>query len=285
MYLRPQGWMGDPEFGHALASEFYRAHPELRCIEADGKPISKLSYASAAVRKQLAGIIQEGLDRGADGALLVLVRGYPVVRYEERVLEAFAARHGGEDARLLPETDARLQAVWSDFATAWVRELRAVLDAAGPSCKGARRELAVMPGPDQEWNMTFGFDVARWAREGLIDTVMPYPKGTETTTGAVNVAQYKKALEGTGVKLLPSLGSWGDLRKSLAFVRAKAHRFYSEGADGVSRWDTPAHLARVGLNCPVTNRLWVEKYLGPQDISLLEVQGVSLEAYGPLLGF
>jgi hypothetical protein len=284
LYVRPQGWMGDPEFGHALASEFYRANPQWRCVEADGKPISKLSYAYPEVRKQLAGIIQEALDRGADGVALVLVRGFPVARYEEPVLEAFKARWGS-DTRQLPETDPRLQGVWGDIATAWVKEVRALLDESGPGREGKRKELAVMPGPDLEWNQKFGFDIPRWAQEGLIDTVMPYPKGAETTTGLVNVAQYKKALGGTGVKLLPSLGSWGDLRKSLAFVRGKAHRFYSEGADGVSRWDTPAYQARLGLNCPVTNRLWVEKYLGEQEMSLLEVQGLSMEAYGPLLGF
>jgi hypothetical protein len=276
--------MGDPEGGHALQSDFYRNNPDLRCVEANGKPNSKLSYAYPKVRAQLNGIIQEALDRGADGASLVLVRGYPVVRYEPPVIDAFKARYGFCPT-VLPETDPRLQTLWADIATDWVREVRALLDASGPHRNGGRKHLSVMPGPDFAWNQTFGFDIARWAHEGLIDSVMPYPKGFETTTGHVNVAQYKHALAGTNVKLLPSLGSWGDHRQTLGQYRTKAHRFYTQGADGLCRWDAFPHLAHIGLNNPTLNRLWVEKYMGPQNMPLLEVGGLNLECYGPLLGF
>jgi hypothetical protein len=204
------------------------------------------------------------------------------VRYEAPVCEAFQARHGC-DARQFPDSEPRLQALWAELVTGWLRELRVQLDAAGPAPGGGRRELVVITGADLAWNARFGFAVPAWAEEKLVDAVLPYPKPTEST-GEINVAQYARALRGTGVPLLPGLGCYGDHRMTLAQIRRRAHAWYRAGADGLSRWDAHGYLARLELNDPVVQELWCEHYLGPQSIELLTVAGITLTTFGPRLG-
>lgn len=284
-YTRPQGWTGDPEFGHALRSPFFAEHPEYRCEEADGRFISKLSIAYPAVRERLNSILREGLERGADGVCLVFVRGYPLVRYEAPVRERFAARFGGRDARGLPDVDTNLRSVWGEFVREWIEEVRAMLDAAGASPLRKRRELAIMTGPDHAWNSRFGIDAGSLSHAGLIDAVLPYPYGTETTTAHVETAEYARMLAGSGVQLLPSLGSWGDHQRPIAEFRRRAHLHYRAGATGLCRWDTDQHLARLGLDDPEIQRLWCEKYMGPQQMDVVEIGGMDVTAFGPNLGF
>lgn len=199
MYIRPQAWVRTPTGDHAFRSRFFQAHPEWRCMEADGTPDSKLSIAFEGVRQQLGAIAAEGLERGADGITLTFNRGYPMVRYEAPVRQRFEQIHGFDPIRL-PDTDPRLPLLWAEFMTEWLRELRAILDGFGPApADGGRRKLTVMTGPDTAWNRQFGFDVSTWAREKLVDVVMSYPKGYEGATGFVDTAEYVALLEGTCV--------------------------------------------------------------------------------------
>jgi hypothetical protein len=129
--------------------------------------------------------------------------------------------------------------------------------------------------------MRFGFDVFEWGRRGLVDVVMPYPYVED---GKVNVAEFAAALQGTSVRLLPSLGTY-EQNVTIAEMRRRAHAFYSAGATGLSRWDCYSQLARLRLDDPVQQQLWVEHYFPPQRIRLLEFAGQNLRAFGPMLGF
>ncbi len=280
MYLRPQAYMSEPPYDHILRSEFFAAHPELRCVEADGSAISKLSLAFPEVRRNLNAILAEALKRNADGLSIAFVRGYPCVRFEEPVRARFQERYGS-DPRRLPDTDPRLRLIWAGFMTEWLQEIRQMLDAAGPSPLAQRRELSVIVGPDLDWNMRFGFDVYAWARAGLIDAVLPYPYVED---GKIAVAEFAAALEGTKVRLLPSLGTY-EQNVTIAEMRRRAHAFYSAGAHGLSRWDSYSQLARLRLDDPVQQRLWMEHYYPPQRIRLTEFAGQNLKAFGPMLGF
>lgn len=280
MYLRPQAYTAEPPYDHILRSEFFAGHPELRCVEANGKPISKLSIAYPKVRQNLNVIMAEALERNADGLNIAFVRGYPCVRYEEPVLKLFNERYG-TDARLLPDTDPRLRLLWAELVTNWLKEIRKMLDDAGPSPLAKRRELSVIVGPDLDWNMRFGFDVYAWAQQGLVDAVLPYPYVEEST---INVAEFAKAIQGTKVRLLPSLGTYQQ-NVTIAEMRRRAHNYYSAGATGLSRWDAYSQLAKLRLDDPEQQELWLEHYYPPQRIRLLEFAGQSLEAFGPFLGF
>ena len=104
------------------------------------------------------------------------------------------------------------------------------------------------------------------------------------TNAKVNVAEFVAALKGTDVRILPSLGTY-EQNVTVAEMRRRAHAFYSAGANGLSRWDTYSQLARLRLDDPEQQRLWVEEYFPPQRIKLLEFAGQNLRAYGPMLGF
>lgn len=280
MYLRPQAYTSEPPYDHILRSEFFAAHPEFRCEEADGSAISKLSVAYPEVRKNLNAILQDALKRDVDGLTIAFVRGYPCVRYERPVREAFEAKYG-IDPRRLPDSDPRLRLLWADFVTQWLKEIRQMLDDAGPSPLSKRRELSVIVGPDLEWNMRFGFDVFAWAQSGLVDTVMPYPYVKD---GEIAVREFASALHGTKVQLLPSLGTYQQ-NVTVTELRRRAHAFYSAGATGLSRWDCYSQLARLRLDDPVRQELWIDHYLPPQRIKLTEFAGQNLKAFGPMLGF
>ena len=290
---RPQLWTAIPPQHQSYRSPFYVAHPEYRCLEGDGTPISKLSIAFPEVREQLSKSLREALEWGADGITVLFNRGYPLVRYEKPVADAFQARYG-EDVRAVADSDERLHGVWADFVTEWLQELRNMLDEAGPGLAGTRRELTVFTGPSLEWNLQFGIDVVRWAKDNLVDVVLPYPRHHHTARlygeiydkpdGWVDMAGYVAALRGTGTALIPSMGHWGDHGLPLARMRERAHRFYEEGATGVCRWDTDVSLALAQLDDPEIQRLWCDRYRPPQENLMAELGGLNLTEFPPGIG-
>lgn len=279
MVVRPQAWAVDPPFDHAFRSRFFVAHPEYRCVEPDGRRLSKMSIGFEPVRRQLNAVMGEALERGADGICLAFNRGFPLLRYEEPVLKCWRERHGG-DARETPDTDERLRTIWGEFITAWLREIRALLDDGG-----RRRNLAVTGGATLDWNLSYGIDVAAWAKEGLIDSVMTYPRFAEKQVERTDIAGYAAALAGTSVELLAGIGSCMDHDMTFARLRRIADAFYRAGATGICRWDTDIELARLRLDDPELQRLWCEHYLGPQQIELLSIGGMDLQSFPPMIGF
>ena len=284
-YTRNQMWTCEPPLDQQFRSKFYAAHPECCCVEADGVvDTSKLSIAFPEVRQQLNGILRECLERGADGVALCFARGFPLVRYEQPVLERYRQRHDG-DARELNDTDPRLRGVWSDLATEWITELRQLLDSFGPSTMYERRKMAVICGPNQEWNLSYGIDVGRWGREQLVDLVVPYPRGIEKEGDRMiaGVDEIATALRGTSVELLPSLGSYADHRMTVRQLRTRADAFYRAGAHGLSRWDTDHWMVRLQLESTATQRLWVEHYMPPSN-AVVSTAGLNRVRFNPRIG-
>ncbi len=284
-YIRNQLWICEPPLDQKFRSKFYSEHPEYCCVEADGVvDASKLSIAFPEVRRQLNGIMRECLERGADGVSLCFARGFPLVRYEQPVLDRYRERHGG-DARELADTDERLRGVWSELVTEWIREIRELLDSFGPSAMYERRKLAVIGGPNQEWHLGFGIDYGEWGRERLVDIVAPYPRGIELEADGMieGVAEIATALQGTEVELAPSLGSYADHRMTVREVRARADAFYRAGASGLSRWDTSFWLARLQMESAEVQRLWVEHYMPPTG-AIVSTAGLNRQRFNPRIG-
>ena len=128
---------------------------------------------------------------------------------------------------------------------------------------------------------------ARAGGAGLVDIVMPYPRGIEPSPEddmVAGIAEFANLLRGTGVPQWPSLGSYADHNLSLYDYRCRAHRFLAAGADGVSRWDTDTWLARVGLNNPEVQRLWVEEYLPPEENIVVSTAGLNRTIFSPRHG-
>ncbi len=285
-YQRPQSWAMDSSSDHSARSRFFSQHPEYRCVEADGEPLSKLSVAFPAVRQQLCAVLRETLERGVDGVCLAFNRGYPLARYEAAICERYRALHGG-DARLLAPDDARLRAVWSEFVTQWIREIRELLDAAGPARDGGRRRLAVMVGPDPAWCHRYGIDAAAWGRDRLLDDLLVYPAGEHgiKDMAEADIAGFRKWIAGTDIRLLPGINSCFDHGLSLREFRRRADRYYQAGADGLCSWDTQGWLARLRLDDPELNALWCEHYLGPEDHDFTHFCGMTYRHFPPHIGF
>ena len=284
--IRNQLWTCEPPLDHRFRSRFYSAHPEYCCVEADGTVLgSKLSIGFKPVRDQLNGILRECLERGADGVALCIVRGFPLVRYEQPVLDRFRELFGS-DGREADAKDPRIRTVWKEFATRWMEEIRQVLDDAGPTSRYERRKLALISGPDLEWNLQFGIDVESWGKDRLIDIVVPYPRGMETEVDrmAVGIEEYVRVLEGTEVQILPSLGSYADHGLSLGALRKRAHSFYEAGATGLSKWDTDWWMPYLDWDQPAIQKLWVEKYMPPSGNTVISLAGLERLIYTSRIG-
>ncbi|MEI6422930.1 MAG: hypothetical protein WCP55_11980, partial [Lentisphaerota bacterium] len=293
MSLRPQGWVhAIPPYDQLWRSSFFISHPEYRCLEANGTPLSTLSVTFPAVRAQIQAMFEEVLDRGADGITILFARGFALTRYEEPVRARFRELYGLE-AREIPDTDPRLRKVWAEFITVWIRELRAMLDAKGPTALVKRRELIVQGGPCLEWNLAYGIDVEAWAKEGLVDVVMPYPVHTHTDrigdtlikqpNGWIDIAAYVSALKGTATELIPSLGDYMH-PESLATLRQRAHKYYEAGATGVCRWDNEECMSGARLDDPEIQRIW-HNCRAAQENPLIEIGGLRVDKFPPATTF
>lgn len=274
MYLRPQLWSMPLPFDHSFYSAFYASHPHLRCREADGQPIAKMSIAYPEIRDHFAAFIAEGLKRGVDGICLALIRGYPLVRYEQPVLERMQERFG-MDARTLPETDERLQQVWAEFVTDWIREIRRQLDKACPADGCGRKELAAFV-PNKERCALFGFDLAGWVKEGLIDVLMPSGSKAEELSFLVELVR------SSDVQLVPDIR--GGIDKTIHSLRAAAHACYELGADGLTFWDTEEYLDALDLHLPEVQALWHAHYMPDRCVAVRSISGEYLTPYNPALG-
>ncbi len=112
--------------------------------------------------------------------------------------------------------------------TDFVREVREMLDELGEA-RGKSIELAVRVCTTVIGSNMAGFDVASWARLGLIDIVI-------AGTGGMNIDTkgYKEILEGTGVSFFPCL--YGDYERTASsdeVMRGVAEVLLTEEPDGI----------------------------------------------------
>jgi len=279
-YIRPQAWVGEPPFDHAFRSHFFSQHPEYRCLNQQGKPLGKLSYAFAEVRAHINGIIQEGLDRGAHAVGIALVRSCPLVYFEQPVLQRFQLRHGKNS---LPENadDPRLKAIWNDFLCDWLLEIRALLN--------EEQRLFLIVADSKEWNNNFGIDLPMLYRDGLVDDILFYPED-EKDTELNKLVDWIKSEAGQKesqkvINIIPGLGNFRDHGMSIAELQKRALAYYRQGADGLNRWDASGSLIGLHLHQPDYLALWQDHYLGEQSCLLQEYAGLYLDEYPPLDGF
>ena len=87
--------------------------------------------------------------------------------------------------------------------TRFVREARAVLERHGEA-RGRETRLCVKVPGEERTARWLGMDVITWAREGLVDYVVPTPRWQSIDFG-IAVDEWNRLLEGTGVLLGPAL--------------------------------------------------------------------------------
>ncbi len=215
--------------------------------------------------------LTEKVRAGFDGVSLIFTRGIHIA-FEEPVKRAFEKIYPGVNPCELPAADKRLNGVWCEFMTAFMRKLRASLDDLAAQENRERPKINVHVYYDIESSKNFGLDIETWAKEGLIDSVIasnmthyedldncmkadnpseidleklseklndvPILRrrhGNEVENICGNIAKYREVTDRYNVRLFCDL-PWEGGRPSLYLNAAK--RMYEAGADGISAWDS-----------------------------------------------
>ncbi len=237
-----------PPRDEETVTAFFREHPEWRCVDRDGTPIDRMSYAFPPVRAHILDILEEMSGYDVDGIGLLYHRGPPYLLYEAPLLAGFSAEYG-QDPRTLDAWDERWLAYRARALTAFMAELRARLDRVGAR-RGVRLRVgAVVPADPAECRF-YGLDVAAWARDGLADELIPFPDGhgerqiffdnvrlwcSDPPRHPIPLGYWARVVSGTGCALLPAL-----MPRSMPSreYRRRAIELYDAGADGIFCWDS-----------------------------------------------
>ncbi|MHB0936890.1 MAG: glycoside hydrolase family 10 protein [Armatimonadota bacterium] len=263
----------------AEGSALYDAHPEYRCIDIDGTPVARLSIAFPEVRAEFLKLFTEQVEMGAEGVNNVFVRGVPMVLYEEPVRDRFRELHGEEITGVAAD-DPRAQAVRAEFMTAFMREQRAALAAAGPERKTS--VIATVPATRTACEF-FGLDIPAWIREGLIDILCPYEFGFDPTPVPLELDFFCDAAKGSGVLLLPFINTWASTTEA---ILEKAMQYRRWPIDGLSVWDANSFVDRrrwiayrsLGSDDAIRDALARIK-VGPVHRTLITYNGVADNRY------
>ncbi len=149
-----------------IQRSFVNNHPEFYCKTRDVRTAAISSYAYSEVRRYVIDFLKYVVSLGYDGVSLIAHRGIHMA-FEQPVLDEFARRNDGLDARRVPIADARLNEVWCYFMTQFFRDLRAELDREF----GRHVPINLITGYDPDIAKRDGIDVETLAKEGLIDHV------------------------------------------------------------------------------------------------------------------
>ncbi len=219
-------------------ASFFWKHPEWAKRDREGAPTANLSIAFPEVRAYWLSLLREVLDYNVDGLTVYFHRFYPFVLYEEPVVTAFQDKFG-EDPRLLPDDDARWIQHCADYATQFVREVRALVD------EKPGRQMAVTfyggpskydPDPDNWHPINYNCDVETWISEGLADYLFP------TQYPLVRLIKQWSQLSQGRVHIWPDLSPGQQLGEQFA---RQAQRYYDAGADGLCLWDAERRTPRI----------------------------------------
>ena len=229
---------GDIYFDEELETKTFKNHPEWRCIDKQGRPMLRLSYAYPGFRKVAISILREAAEYGVDGVNLHFKRGAPFVMYEPPLLEEFQEQTG-LNAQELDEWDERWLRYRSWPLTEFLRELRKVLDQVGRKLD-KQLEISVAAFPAKDENLFFGLDLETWINEDLIDALTPM--GLSHASGEVELDYFIGLTNGTKCRFYPFLGTGLDASgnrrpRSASNFRESALKAYRAGANGLTIWD------------------------------------------------
>ena len=233
VYQRMGAW-ADPFPGDYWTSNFTTDHPEFCCVNRDGIPFSRLSYAYPEVRRHQLNLLSEVASYGADGIDLNFMRGPVYVAYEEPMVRGFKKKYG-EDPRRLDEWDQRWLQYQSWPMTEFLKELRQELDQVGKKL-GKRLQISAVTLPTSLGNLFYGLDLQTWVEQGLVDRLVPW--GFVRGMPVVDLKYYRELTEGTSTTFWPHLSITGDgSGRNFTAYRKEALEYYDAGAQGLAMWD------------------------------------------------
>lgn len=289
--IRPAAWVHSEPLSDFFRSRFYAEHPEWRCVDRDGTVVPRMSLAAPEVRRHLVDVLREAVGFGADGANVLFTRGAPFVLYEKPFCDLFQQRHG-RDPKDLDEDAPEILSLRAEVVTAFLREIRAMLDEEAKRRGGARLELSANVLPTEADNLRFGVDVRTWAKEGLLDLVCPDSGAYGVRKREYDLAFFREVCAPRKVRFAPSFVTWR--MPDLAEVVRKTAEFYEAGADGVTFWDgnsaagVPTKwgvLSRLGHIEETAERVG-EGAAQPVTVRLHKIGGVVVDGpYSPNAGY
>ncbi len=233
--IRPAGWGASYPWDEIFRSKFFVDHPEWRCVDRDGTPTLFMSYAFPEVRKRVMDVLAETLELQPDGVGFLFHRGMPMMLWEQPFCDAFQTKYGA-DARTVPEDDPRILELRAEMMTTVLREWRTLLDeTAKKQGRTKPYKITLATFSKEADNRKFGFDIGRWAREGLVDELGPAFFAHHTSFVQPDMKYYTEAIAGTPVKLFPLVIAWHSGAPKQFCARVDG--FYRAGADGICCWD------------------------------------------------
>ena len=226
-----------PPFEDYFTGDFYRAHPEWRCVDIDGREIARMSYAFPEVRELLLQVFRELATRyDIDGVNPIFNRGAPFLLYEAPLVEGFR-EETGLDATQLAEDDERYLRYRARVMTGFMADLRREMEEIGAE-RGRPLEISAHVLNNAESNLFYGLDVPAWVAQGLIDNLISYPWRDEE----IDVEHFTQITGNSPVMYYPEI-----MPRTMPpeDFRVRALENYAAGADGLCFWDTNGRHQRL----------------------------------------
>ena len=283
-----------PVLSYASEGGMWDTHPELRCVDRDGRGLPRLSYAFRETQDFALSVLRDVTRYPIDGVALLYNRRPPYIMYEQPLIDGFTNLHG-HDPRDLPEDDPMWLAYRAGVMTDFMRRLhREMVAVAAEQGRGPIHITACVLGKVDD-NMLFGLDTATWAREGLIDTLIPYspaplamPLPSDTWSDPGQVEPFVDMVRGTDCELTMNV-----MPRDLGAeeYRRMASMLYGAGAESLFFWDAnercnyqPAWAALRRLGHRDEIEAWTtagEPQLGATVLPLRSLAGWNMEAVAP----
>lgn len=241
--LRPQGFGASIPYEETFNSKFYRAHPEWRTVDREGRQAMFMSYAVPEVRQQVLGILREAVETcDPDGVGFFFNRGVPLMLWEKAFADRFRSAYGLE-IMMVEAEDPRIPQLRRTIMTEYLREVRAMLDEKGRARNGKHYAISVTVFTEKSINERLGLDIEVWVKEGLVDQVASAwaPHFDQGRNPPPDIQYYRKVVTGTKVKFFPfviggNLAAWNESGKLEDFCRSVT-QWYQAGVDGIAAWD------------------------------------------------
>ena len=223
--------------GFGMTSEFFRLHPELWCVNRDGTPTTRLSFAAPEVRTHFLELFREMLEYEVDGLNLIFTRALPAMLYEPPFQTSFAAVHGVNPLEL-PENALRISAHRAEIMTGFLLQVRALLDEYG-NRRQKHLELSLTVPATRSVNEFHGMALKRWADEGLVDVIMVdfsiLNRFHDEQRSNIEYAYFAEACAGNNCLFYPRMRD--DTGADGAKLREAYREILRKGAAGGMLWD------------------------------------------------
>jgi len=178
--------------------KLWHEHPEMRIKGRDGKYRTQMSFAWEAVRNERLGVLRELLEMGCEGVTMDFCRYPNILGYDEPLVQGFRQKYGISPLDL-PESDERWLGYRCELMNDFFRAVRRQTDEI--AAKQGRKLYIAVRVPATGYR-EYGFDPQTWAKERLMDILIPHYPGLEKD---FDVRPWVAMAKGSGIKVYPGI--------------------------------------------------------------------------------